>query len=284
MPHFVYKNINKYVYIINKLLTNTPQNHVIRQNNYIQIVNFINNYSTHILFKKHTNIKTKQTSYRTYKTKNTISLINKSFTKFMNIVFFTQNTTVVVNQSFYSLYLKKKKNGTLLVVNVLKFYNNYKNVLTFIYNIFYYKLKTFFFGNIFLKKEIFSLNWLSLGKTNLKFRLNQLHIFILPLSRNEFSKKLLYLFSYHKLSNIFIFDTFYHQKTLTYLYKLPALTIGPLPISCNIKTLDVVIPVSHENIFYQLFILQVVLFQKSLSEYNKYLLYRKAWYLYRNQI
>merc|ERR1711976_351187 len=110
---------------------------------------------------------------------------------------------------------------------------------------------------------------------NLKLRLNQMLMFITPLHYNQFSKKLFNFYKYHKISTVFVFDTFYHKKTLTYLNNLSLLTIGPLAVTNNLKTLDIAIPVSNENIFCQLFTLQIINFNKLSSNYHKYLSFKK---------
>ena len=152
-----YKNINACIYIIRKLTINTLQKNL-NKNHYTQLINFITKYTNELFINSCRFVNTPPSTYNVYKNKHLYSLINNSFSKFTNIAFFTQNTTVVVNRSFSPFFINKNKNGTIKVLSVLKFYNNYKNTLNFIYNIYYYRLQAFFFGNIFLKKEVFSLN------------------------------------------------------------------------------------------------------------------------------
>jgi len=135
---------------------------------------------------------------------------------------------------------------------------------------FFYKLKVTFFGNFFLKNEIISLNWFFLPKIFLKLKLNQLLLFVTPLSRRGYLQKVVYFITKNTTTNVFIFDLLYHQTTIKFFKKTPTLLIGPVPMTYDIKNLDIVIPVSDDNIFSQLFLIKNILLVSKWVEYRKY--------------
>lgn len=88
-----------------------------------------------------------------------------------------------------------------------------------------------------------------------------------------YSKKLLKLISHTNLNNIIVLDALYHKTTIFFIRNLSIITIGPLSINMNYKDLDIVIPISHDNIFFQSFFLHIILNFKKLAELNTYTIY-----------
>jgi hypothetical protein len=208
-------------------------------------------------------------------------LTYKSFISFISISSVTQKTTLAVNKSFSQYFVNSNKKGSSSPININKYYCKYLTVLDFIYNIYYYRLNSLVFGNIFLKNEIYALNWTHLSTTKLNLRLNQLLIFITPLKRNEFFKKLIKFITFKEnVTSAFIFDVLYHKTTLSYLRTLSILTIGPLTVTNDLRTLDVIIPVPNDNIFLYFFFIKTIQNIKYLSEQNKYFFYKKTWTKY----
>ena len=111
-----------------------------------------------------------------------------------------------------------------------------------------------------------------------------LHMFILPISRSINTVKYLKLLLRSKINNVFILDLNYHKTTVYFLRKLSILTIGPVPITTNIKNLDIAIPIGNDNIFSQFFFIKTIVHLKKVSEYNKYLLYIKIWENFRTNL
>ncbi len=88
-------------------------------------------------------------------------------------------------------------------------------------------------------------------------------------------RKIINLLKLKGVSNVFVFDSKYHSTTLNYLHKLSILSIGPLSITQDLKTLDIVIPTSHDNLFLDFFLIKTFITIKSLVESDKYFLYKK---------
>lgn len=72
------------------------------------------------------------------------------------------------------------------------------------------------------------------------------------------------------ISNIFILDLIYHKTTVFFMRNLSILTIGPLAVNMDYKDLDIVVPISNDNITSQAFFLYILLFYRRLSELNNY--------------
>ena len=87
----------------------------------------------------------------------------------------------------------------------------------------------------------------------LKLKLNKLLLFVTPLSRRGSLQKIIYFITRNASTNVFVLDLLYHQTTVKFLKKTTTLLIEPVPITHNIKNLDVVILIFTNNIFSQLF-------------------------------
>lgn len=190
----------------------------------------------------------------------------------------SQKSTQHVHNSFFSYYVRSSYKGSTFILNLSKIYNKYINTLLFIYNLFFYKFKTVLFGNIFFKNEIYTINWITCKKMYLFLRLSQLMFLVKPLKRCEGSNKIIKLWHTKGVSTAIIFDCIYHKTTVDFLHKLSVMTVGPLPLTCNIKDLDLVIPISNDNLFSYLFILKTISHLNKVSEYNRYIFFRKIWF------
>ena len=157
-----------------------------------------------------------------------------------------------------------------LILSVHKFYHRYVTTFHLIFTMFFYKLKVTFFGNFFLKNEIISLNWVFLPHIFLKLRLNKLLLFITPLGRRGYLQKVVYFITKNASTNVFIFDLLYHQTTIKFLKKTPTLLIGPVPVTHDTKNLDIVIPVSTDNIFFLFFLIKTILTISRWVEHARY--------------
>jgi hypothetical protein len=143
-------------------------------------------------------------------------------------------------------------------------------VWSFIYNIFFYNIKTLFFGPPFLKKELCSLNFTNLNLLNFKLKFKNLLLFTVPLTRQLVSIKVIKLIINFKINNSFVFDTHYHKVTLNYLKNLTVVTVGIVPITSNPNTLDVSLVVMDNSIFSQVFTTTLILSIKKYTECSKY--------------
>ena len=74
-----------------------------------------------------------------------------------------------------------------------------------------------------------------------------------------------------------ITDINYHNSTINYLNKYNIYTFGIVPTIYNIKSVDLSLPVSSDNIYIQLFFIKLLLKIKKTVEYNKYNFYFSTW-------
>jgi ribosomal protein S2 len=79
------------------------------------------------------------------------------------------------------------------------------------------------------------------------------------------------------LNNSIILDINYHKSTLMYLDKLSVFTLGVVPTSYDIKSVDLAIPVNIDNLFTQLFIVRLLVKFIKISENTKYTDYSNLW-------
>jgi len=185
-----------------------------------------------------------------------------------------------VHPSFNHLYVRQSVKGSY-TINLLKFFSNWLNISSYLYNTLFYKLNPLLFGTVFFKNEINSLNWLSLPKLNINIRLNKTLIFTTPIKRNSISSKVVRILFTLNSNTSFILDTNYHKSTLDYLHKLSIFTVGIVPTFYNAKVVDLALPISVDNIFSQLFIIKLITQTSKLVEYDRYNFYKKLWHSYK---
>ena len=202
----------------------------------------------------------------------------KSFNYFVKLNVLTQKPTLKPHHSLSTLFISSGSKNSPVTFNLSKFYHKYTNTLQFIYNVFFYNLSTFLFGNVFLKNETHSFNWPSTFK--LQTRLTQILLFVLPFKRNKFSNTLLSFILTLGVKNAIIIDSLYHKTTVLFLQKISVLTIGVVPITSHYKSLDVSIPLANDNIFSQVFFIKLIFSLKKLTESQKYISYRNIWLNY----
>jgi hypothetical protein len=134
------------------------------------------------------------------------------------------------------------------------------------------------FGTSYSKKEVISLNWLTLtsyNKTNWRF--SKLLLFVLPSPRTNNTYTMFKLLSGNGFLNSIVLDIIYHKTTLYYLHKLSIFTMGVVPTVYDIKSVDFSIPTNNDSIFNQLFVLRLIYKVSKSVENDKYYTYKLAW-------
>jgi hypothetical protein len=207
-------------------------------------------------------------------------LYKKTFISYLNISLHTPTNTFKIHPSFNHLYLRQSVKGSL-IINLLKFFSNWVNISTYLYNTLFYNLKPLLFGTVFFKNEVHSFNWLSLTKLNLNMRLSKTLIFTTPIKRNSVSNKIVKVLFGESVNTSIILDISYHKTTLDYLHKLSVFTVGIVPTTYNAKVVDLALPISVDNIFSQLFILKLLVKTGKFVEYDRYNYYKHLWHSYR---
>ena len=196
-------------------------------------------------------------------------LSNQLFNSYLTISANMYTSVCKLHSSFKSFFIKQSSKGSS-IINLVKFFNNWLSMSSHLYDTLTYKIKPMFFGTTFFKKEIYTLNWLSLATTDTNLRLSKVLFFITPIDRTVTSDKIIKLITLKGVTNALVFDTQYHKTTLDYLHKFTVFTLGAVPVTYDAKVVDFAIPISSDNIFTQLFILKLVnKFSKNI-EYNEY--------------
>lgn len=205
----------------------------------------------------------------------------KNFSKlvfpiYVNISFYNYNHPSKIHPSFTYIYISTslKKH---LILNILKLLNVWVNLSLYLYNIYYYNLKPVFFGTVFLKKEIKSLNWIKLNNLKINFKYLNLLLPYIPFNVSNLSRNYFNLFYKLGITNSVILDIVHHKSTIVYFRKNSIFTLGIVPTTYNIKNVDLAIPTSSDNIFIQLFFLKFILKLLKDVENNKYNTNLKLW-------
>jgi len=171
-----------------------------------------------------------------------------------------------------NLYFSNSNQGCTLVTNTSKFFTLYTTSLSLIKDIFYYKIKLVFFGTPLFKHEIRSFNILLYKNItyNTPFDASYLLLGVLPFIRNSLNSKTLQFFSQMNINTSFIGDVFYHKTAITYLRKVGILTTGLVPITSNVLSVDIAIPLPRDSVFLQIFMFKVLIHIKHFAEYSRY--------------
>ena len=168
--------------------------------------------------------------------------------------------------------------GGIYNLSITKLFNKWLQFSLFIYNISFYELKPIVFGTPFFKKEVNSINWLTLPKFNTYWRYTKLFLFFTPL---HFSNKNNTLFKVLRGSGVYnsvVLDINYHRTTIVYLHKFFIFTLGIVPTSYDLKSVDLGLPVATDNIFTQLFFIKFFIKTSKVVEYNKFLHLKDFWF------
>jgi len=264
--------------------------------NYLYTINFskfnylflIDKYNLKKNF--HTKNKTQFNSFYLIKLNNTPS--NIKLIKFVNLErnynFFLFNffyIFIVINNfyinnlnllhfSWKSFFLKNLQLG---IINFKSIYTRWKNIYFLFFNLFYYNIKLVVFGNFFLKKEISSLNWLSLGKIFYKWKLVWSFFSLKPNKVLNFSNYIFFNFKIKGLNIALVLDILYHSKNLNYLKLNNFYILALVPLYLNSLKIDLPIPISSENIFNQLFFIRFFLKIKKISYNHNFKIIKNLW-------
>jgi len=190
----------------------------------------------------------------------------------------TTNKTFPLHPSWFVNFIRYK-GAAVYYINIYKFFEQWKRMYYLLFNLFYYKVRILYFGNVFFRKEIIALNWTS--NTFIK----HLWRYVVPF----FTVKPIKIFNYgwlifHKLKlsgfNVSIVcDVLYHNKTIHYLNTESFYTVGLVPTIYKRDTVNVAIPASTDNIFSQLFFMKFLTTIRKSAEESRYNYLRNLWKL-----
>jgi len=201
-----------------------------------------------------------------------------TFRTFMRFSSLTSNRTFPLHPSWFVNFIRYK-GSSIYYINIYKFFEQWKRIYYLLFNLFYYKVRILYFGNVFFRKEILAMNWVS--NTFIK----HLWRYTVPF----FTNKPIKIFNYgwlifHKLKlsgfNIaLVCDVLYHNKTIHYLNTEAFFTVGLVPTIYKRDTVNVAIPTSADSIFSQLFFMKFLTVIRKSADESRYHYLRNIWKL-----
>jgi len=204
-----------------------------------------------------------------------VSLL-KVFRTYINMNIHSHSGVYKVHPSFKYMYIRHIYDGSYIIC-IRKFFSIWKNIYVLLFNLFFYKITILLFGPAYFKLEILSINWSvfmnyiyiwKYVREFIFFNLNKLTFY------GEFIFKNLKLLDFNI---IFLIDIYYHRRTLYYLNRFSFYTIGPVPITSNLSTLNFTIPISVDNIFTHLFFVRLIILLKKGALNHNYKFYQNLW-------
>ena len=166
------------------------------------------------------------------------------------------------------IFVKYYKKGVSFS-SIHRFYASWSNTYNLLFNIIFYKIDIFTFGNSFFKNEILALNWNNKGLLNTFWRYMKPFLIYQSVKINDYGTYIfdkLKQFDYH-LS--LILDVAYHNKTIYYLRRSKFYVIGIVPSNYNIKSVDFALPIINDSLTNQLFFIRLILLiKKNVKTYH----------------
>jgi hypothetical protein len=217
-------------------------------------------------FKKSANTKSSYTNHKTF----TLYKI------FLNTSILPTKNSFKVHPSTKSFFLNYSK-LSVNIFNINKLFNRWQDFYYLILNIFFYNLPLVTFGTSVFKNELLSLNWFLNEKLKQHWRYVRPYIFT---KENKINDEYTNIFSSLKLKGLtlsFVINVDYHKKTIYYLKRFNFFTIGVVPVTSNLLSVDFALPSSCESMSSHLFFIRTILYIKKLSEKNKFDIYQKSW-------
>ena len=186
---------------------------------------------------------------------------NKSiFNSFMKLNSWIKNKNLKVHHTFTNYYFYDNSSN-LGIFNLKGVFNLWLNITNFFKNVVFYKKSYILFGNAYFKYEVLSLNHI-LNINFFTWRYAHLLIFFIDNKITLFMENYLYYLMGKGVRLAFVFDIFYHKRTIHILKKMKFVLLGPIPVTANLYTLDIALPVSSNSIFSNLFFIRLILFFK----------------------
>lgn len=159
---------------------------------------------------------------------------------------------------------------TLNFINLRKIFMLWSNILSFITNVFFFKIDYLVFSNTYFKYETLVLNWLTSKHFRYIWKYSSPFIFFLN-NKTTFYTESFFRFLINKNIRLaFLIDLHYHSKSLFYLNKFKFISIGPVPLSANLYLLSLALPVSSNSVLSNLFFFRLLLKIKKLNSTHLY--------------
>ena len=193
-------------------------------------------------------------------TKTPITSTKSIFNSFIKLNSWVKNKNLKVHHT-HSTYYFYNNSSNLGIFNLKRVFNLWLNITNFFKNVAFYKKSYIVFGNSYFKYEILSLNHM-LNINFFTWRYAHLLIFFIDNKITLFLENYLYYLIGRGIRLAFIIDIFYHKRTIHILKNMKFILLGPIPVTSNMYTLDIALPVSSNSIFSNLFFVRLILFFK----------------------
>jgi hypothetical protein len=202
-------------------------------------------------------------------------------TKLINLFFlfnYSMFNAFFKNHHIFNFFYIKNKNSSIIILNVKKLMNRWRDALDLFYNIFYFNYNPLIFSSPLFKNEILALNW-NYNKWNINIWKYSFPFFIFK--PNTYSNKIDFFFEKLKFLNInffFVTDCFYHFKNLFYFKKHNYFTVGLTQINNNPWTVSYPILSFFNNYLIQFFFLKILIYINKTAVLNKYHKFKFIWF------
>lgn len=177
----------------------------------------------------------------------------------LNTVFYTFRYKI--HASFAFFFIRHVAGGTS-VVSIRKLFTRWKDAYLLLFNLFYYKIDLLVFGTSVFKNELLGLNWDALSRLKVSWRYTKPFLFHRPNKIDRLGDWLFTRIRIFGINSAFVLDVFYHKKTIHYLHRSGFYTIGAVPTTSHIKSVNFALPTSLDSSLTQLFFLRFTLVVK----------------------
>lgn len=174
----------------------------------------------------------------------------------LNTVFHTFRYKIHASFSFF--FLRHVAGGTS-VASIRKLFTRWKDAYLLLFNLFYYKIDLLVFGTSVFKNELLGLNWDTLSRLKVSWRYTKPFLFHRPNKIDRLGDWLFARIRIFGINSAFVLDVLYHKKTIHYLHRSGFYTIGAVPTTSHIKSVNFALPTSLDSGLTQLFFLRFTL-------------------------
>lgn len=222
----------------------------------LQYKNFVS--TNKLLFRPPYNVKSKGSviHQRKYTIKN-LEEYKNLFTLFTNVNTLLPGEKLVPHFSFVSLYYFNKQ-ANVGYFNFKKVFNVWMTLLSFLLNLFFYKIEYLFFSSSYFRYENLALNWSTNKNLKQIWRYTDPFLFFLNNKTTLKNDSYFYTLKKKRLNVAIVVDLYYHKRTLHYLNRYKFFTLGPVPVSSNFYSLNIAFPVSANSLFSNLFFIRLL--------------------------
>jgi len=181
----------------------------------------------------------------------------------------TTSSHVLRTHPSWTPFFIQNNHSNLVYLNLGKFFTRWRRLYYLLFNVFFFKLRMLYFGNIFFKKEISALNWNSSTHIKSTWRYISPFLFLKPIKIFNQGWLIFYKFRLEGYNLAFVVDINFHKKTSYYIQRSGMFSIGLVPINYSINSLDISIPTSSDSLHTQLFFINFIsLVRKSVEQYK----------------